>query len=77
MRLSTKNNLKTLAIVVIAIFLYLWIGVRNDRDSIHHPENEEFVIEVAFNESIPVTNVTQKQFNARYGTTLRTITFKK
>ena len=36
-------------------------------DSIQNPSNEEFVVEVAFNEGIQTTEVTQEMFNARYG----------
>jgi hypothetical protein len=35
-------------------------------DSIENPENKEFVLEVAFNEGIEVSAVTQAMFNARY-----------
>jgi len=35
-------------------------------NSISNPENAEFVEEVAFNEGIPASSVTQAQFNARY-----------
>ena len=35
-------------------------------DNIYNPENEEFVVEVAFNLDIPVKSVTQAQFNERY-----------
>lgn len=36
-------------------------------DNIKNPENEEFLVETAFNLDIPLNEVTQKQFNARYG----------
>lgn len=35
-------------------------------DNIHNPENEEFVVEVAFNEGVEVNEVTQQMFNNRY-----------
>jgi hypothetical protein len=35
-------------------------------DNIHNPDNEEFVVEVAFNEGVEVEQVTQEMFNARY-----------
>lgn len=37
-------------------------------DNIVNPDNQPFVLEVAFNLDIPVDSVTQEQFNARYGT---------
>jgi hypothetical protein len=40
---------------------------RHAENSIHNPENAEFVVEVAFNEGIKTTEVTQEMFNARYG----------
>ena len=36
-------------------------------DDIHNPANAEFVEEVAFNEDIEPSSVTQAQFNMRYG----------
>ena len=41
-------------------------GSVNWEDNIYNPENEEFVIEVAFNLDIPIKAVTQTQFNERY-----------
>jgi len=35
-------------------------------NNIKNPENEEFVVEVAFNLNKPVSQVTQKEFNNRY-----------
>lgn len=35
-------------------------------DNINNPDNEEFVVEVAFNEGIEVEEVTQEMFNQRY-----------
>jgi hypothetical protein len=37
-----------------------------DADSIHNPENREYVEEIAFNEEIAPEAVTQEMFNARY-----------
>ena len=36
-------------------------------DNINNPANREFVEEVAFNEDIEPSSVTQAQFNLRYG----------
>jgi hypothetical protein len=36
-------------------------------DNINNPDNEEFVVEVAFNEGVEVEQVTQTMFNQRYG----------
>lgn len=35
-------------------------------DNIKNPENEEFVVEVAFNLNKPVSQVSQQEFNNRY-----------
>lgn len=35
-------------------------------DSIHNPDNEDFVLEVAFNEGVDPSQVTQEMFNKRY-----------
>jgi hypothetical protein len=35
-------------------------------DSIQNPDNEEFVVEVAFNEDVEPQDVTQAMFNERY-----------
>jgi hypothetical protein len=35
-------------------------------NNIKNPENEEFVVEVAFNLHKPVSQVTQQEFNNRY-----------
>ena len=37
------------------------------KNSIHNPQNAEFVEEVAFNLDIRTNEVTQHQFNIRYG----------
>lgn len=53
-------------IIGLGVAVLVHIGdVRYD-NSIKNPENDEFVVEVAFNLDIPVEEVTQKQFNARY-----------
>lgn len=36
------------------------------RSSIHNPDNQPYVLECAFNLSIPIDSVTQEQFNHRY-----------
>lgn len=36
-------------------------------DDINNPDNEEFLVEVAFNEGIDKEDVTQEMFNSRYG----------
>ena len=36
-------------------------------DNISNPDNEEFLVEVAFNEGVETTEVTQEMFNSRYG----------
>jgi hypothetical protein len=36
-------------------------------DNIENPANEEYIVEVAFNEGVSVDQVTQEMFNARYG----------
>tara|TARA_R110002126_G_scaffold278797_1_gene425480 strand:- start:366 stop:527 length:162 start_codon:yes stop_codon:yes gene_type:complete len=47
-------------IIILLALLTPWA------DDIHNPDNEEYIVEVAFNLDIPVDSVTQKQFNARY-----------
>jgi hypothetical protein len=50
------------ALIVFAIYNSMtW------EDSIHNPDNAEYVLEVAFNLGIEYHEVTQKQFNQRYG----------
>jgi hypothetical protein len=39
---------------------------RHADNSIHNPNNQEFVVEVAFNEGVSTENVTQEMFDARY-----------
>lgn len=36
------------------------------KDSIKNPENDAYVVEVAFNEGVDKSQVTQEQFNKRY-----------
>lgn len=36
-------------------------------DNISNPDNEEFVVEVAFNAGVDAEEVTQEMFNSRYG----------
>lgn len=48
------------------ILIYFLMLFSNYEDSIHNPENEEYVVEVAFNLDISPEQVTQKQFNNRY-----------
>ena len=38
------------------------------KDDIGNPENSAYVVEVAFNLGIDTSEVTQEQFNQRYGT---------
>jgi hypothetical protein len=66
MNLTQRNNLKITIIILILMALFLWIGIRNNPDNIHHPDNQPFVLEVAFNEGIDTTEITQEQFNERY-----------
>lgn len=58
--------MKTILILLIAMIT----GNNSDKEkwsnSIKNSDNSEYVIEVAFNLDIPVTEVTQEQFNARY-----------
>tara|TARA_R110000868_G_scaffold400073_2_gene674215 strand:- start:820 stop:1086 length:267 start_codon:yes stop_codon:yes gene_type:complete len=46
---------------------YAKIDKVNYEDDIHNPDNDEYVREVAFNLGVKPSQVTQKQFNARYG----------
>jgi len=54
----------TILIYTLSLMLNCSIEWSN---SIHNPENEEFVIETAFNLGILPQQVTQEQFDARYG----------
>lgn len=47
-------------IISILVLINAW------ENSIYNPDNEEFVVEVAFNLEISVDEVTQEQFNDRY-----------
>jgi hypothetical protein len=53
-------------IIGLAVALLVHIGDARWDNSIKNKYNEEYVIEVAFDLDIPVEEVTQKQFNARY-----------
>lgn len=56
-------------IVLIWIALVLIFAIYNTitwKDSIHNPDNAEYINEVAFNEGCEPYQVTQKQFNSRY-----------
>jgi len=77
MKLAHKEYIVRGLLIMIMIAVFTYVGVRNSPDNVRHPDNSEFVLEIAFNEQIAPEQVTQKQFNARYGTVLRTITFKK
>ena len=41
--------------------------IRIENNDIHHPDNWEYVNEVAFNLEIDPDSVTQEMFNERYG----------
>jgi len=47
-------------LLLVLLYTVIWA------DNIHNPDNEEYVVEVAFNLDIPVDSVTQEQFNQRY-----------
>jgi hypothetical protein len=60
-------------LVILAVVLTLAscsighkISVTDWKDSVYNPDNQDFVVEVAFNLGISVDKVTQEQFNARY-----------
>ena len=53
-------------IIGIGVAVLVHIGSVRYGNSINNPNNDEFVVEVAFNLDIPVDEVTQRQFNARY-----------
>ena len=57
---TTKNRQMKTIIISILIFINAW------ENSIYNPDNEEFVVEVAFNLEISIDEVTQEQFNDRY-----------
>lgn len=77
MNLIQKRNLRLTILALVLMALMSWCGVRNHPDNVNHPDNQSYVAEVAFNLEITPEDVTQDQFNARYGTTLRTIKLKK
>lgn len=69
--LNLSNNSKAMTwrrffILLAAIALLIYTGVRNSPDSIYNPENQPYVLECAFNLGIDIEDVTQKQFNERY-----------
>ena len=51
---------------ILIIILSIFTQNVDWKDDITNPENEEYVIEVAFNLDKDVDQVTQKQFNKRY-----------
>lgn len=48
------------------IFLLFPLAIKWEHN-VKNPENEEFVVEVAFNLNKKVCEVTQDEFNERYG----------
>lgn len=58
MSINSKRNLRITIIVLILMALMTWCGVRNNPDNIHHPDNEEFVLEIAWNLNIELSDVT-------------------
>jgi len=56
-----------IGICIFGLFAIIAILAKIQWDySIHNPENEPFITEVAFNLDIKPEDVTQKQFNHRY-----------
>lgn len=55
--------MKTILLILIVLLSGKAINYGN---SIHNPDNIEFVQEIAFNEGIKVEYVTQEMFNERY-----------
>ena len=51
---------------IIAAFLIGRSDAVKYSESIDNPSNLEFVLEIAFNEGIEVSEVTQQMFNERY-----------
>lgn len=66
MNLIQKRNLKLTIMALILISLMSWCGVRNSDDSVRHPDNQPYVLEVAFDLGVDVDKVTQLQFAKRY-----------
>ena len=65
----TKTDKIFHTLVVILATLGLIVAIYNKvtwDDSIHNPENAEYVQEVAFNLDKPAHLVTQKEFRQRY-----------
>ena len=57
--------MKTFLGIIVAFLIGRSDGV-NYSESIDNPSNLEFVREIAFNEGIGVSEVTQQMFNERY-----------
>jgi hypothetical protein len=57
--------MKTFLAILVAIVIGRSDAVKYS-DSIDNPANIEFVREIAFNEGIDVSEVTQQMFNERY-----------
>ena len=66
MKIAHKELVIRGVLLMIIIATFTFIGVRNSPNSIHNPDNREFVLEVAFNKGIAIDEVTQKMFNERY-----------
>jgi hypothetical protein len=61
-----NTNWRRLFIVLLAIALMTYMGVRNSPDSIYNPDNQPYVLECAADLGIDANDVTQLQFNERY-----------
>jgi len=59
-----------ITVIMILAFIICTATTTQWVDSIHNPENAEFVAEIAFNKDITVYEVTQEMFNERYKDTL-------
>ncbi len=73
LKLGDKINRGFMLIVIvlgtIMIILGVYRGIKDYygwKDNIHNPDNQPFVVEVAFNLDIPVDSVKQWQFDERY-----------
>ena len=64
--MQVKLTIRRTLIVLIAMAILTITGIRNSPEYVHHPDNQPFVLEVAFNEGITVDKVTQQMFNERY-----------
>jgi len=76
MKRTTKENLVRVATIAVLMFFFQWLGIRNHPDNVRNPDNQPYRLEIAFNLGIDMNDVTQAQFNERYGTTLRVIRIK-